>query len=341
MKIFVKIQNALVNQPKRLEKRNQTTLLNSKNLRFFIMILPILLSFFLVIFISNTLPVSAQTNSMQARTQQILQVEPSLLFVTLSPGKTYDYKLRVTNLTSQALPVTISFESFDEENESGGYIFSPKKSIMEDWVNLSSRELLFNPSETKEIPMTVTIPSTVKLGGYSTVIFLNPILPQTTTGSKINAKIGVLALANIGIVDPKSQPLTIEQFGFTKTFSDAKSIESVLRVANSSLYYRTAKAEITLKPLIGKKQIFQLEEKFIFPGKTRRWERTIEAANYGIYTVEAAVSTGAGNKIYAKDYIVILPWKIIAVTILGGAFFIFVVIKRKRFLPAIKALIRG
>jgi hypothetical protein len=271
---------------------------------------------------------------------EILQVEPSILHISLSPGKTYHYDISVTNLLNQALPVTVTVENFDEADEEGGFQFSQVENPLTSWTTLSQKDMILEPNQKRTIPVDIRIPSTVPVGGYSTIIFLNPILPQNANNpTKINAKVGILAVANVGVPDSPRDKLEIIDFSFDQLFSTTPSPAFVLRVKNNSLYHRVVRPTIIVKNVIGQKESFQFEDRFIFPGKVRRWEKVLNTKNmFGIFQATAHVSVGEGIQIEKSQYIIILPSTKVFLFVPFIIIALALLLLRKRVSKAFKAL---
>jgi len=287
-------------------------------------------------FTISTSSVIAQTKN----TTEILQVEPSILNITLSPGKTYHYDISVTNLLTQSLPLTLTVENFEEEDEEGGYQFTSTESLLSQWVRLSEKDMILSPNEKRTIPVDITIPKTVQIGGYSTIIFLNPILPQSTTNpTRVNAKIGVLAVANIGVPDSPKDKVEISNFSFDNFLHLESNPSFVLRVKNNSLYHRVVQPKIVLQNIFGYSEEVPFEERFIFPSKTRKWEKNLDLKNYnGLYSVTARVSVGDGIQIEKKTYIFIVTSGKIVVGIVLVLIVLLLFGVRKRLRKAFKEL---
>ena len=273
----------------------------------------------------------------------ILRVSPLIFNITLDPGKVYNYKIEVENLTSTPLPVKAYFENFTTTDEEGGYSFednTPNPLIS--WSSISKDELLI-PAKSKESEeLTVKIPSKVPFGGYYGVLFFEPLLSQNLSDSTvISAKIGTLLLANIGVSEKNSNGKILD-FS-TNSINQEESVPYLLRVQNNGLNHFSAKPILTIKPLFGKEQRIDLEEKFVFPGKVRRWEDSITLNDKwrGIYKATMSVSLGNGKQIVKQNYFLSFPISNSIIIVIIVSIFAFILTRRRRVKKALKILVKN
>jgi hypothetical protein len=278
--------------------------------------------------------------------QQTLRVSPVIINVTLSPGKTHTHEVTIENLSNAPVPLRASLSDFMTSGEEGGYIFEETKdNPLLDWIQLDENEFILNPKEKKTLRMKIVTPNSIQVGGYYGVLFFEPVAQADQSAiTKVNAKIGVLMLANIGIPDPNAKHAEILAFE-TEMLNSSGTVPFLLRVKNVSLNFFSAKPHLTVTPLISlgsEPKQFDLEEKTIFPGNIRRWTEntTVENLPPNIYKAQISVSSGNGQVVTAEKYIVVLPLVpagIIAATIL---FVLFLIVKRKRLGKTAKAIFR-
>ena len=245
----------------------------------------------------------------QTKPNDIIRVSPLIFNISLSPGKTYDYELNIENLTKFPLPLRASLENFTTTDEEGGYIFQiSKPNPLLSWIKIDQTDTIIDEKSEKTIHITVTIPQKVPLGGYYGVLFLEPLISQKASNNTlVSAKVGALFLANVGVSgkDTKAQILTFD----LPFFSEGQNIPFLLRVQNNGLNHFSAKPRVFLKPIIGKQGKIEIEEKFIFPGKARRWEENLRISNKwrGVYKATVRVSTGEGKYLEKSSYLISFP----------------------------------
>ena len=97
---------------------------------------------------------------------------------------------------------------------------------------------------------------------------------------------------------------------------------------------------MTINPLFGEARTFELPEKTILPGKTRRWEKRYEVGKlyHGLYTARLAVSLEKGDFFYSQTYFFGFPLtKSVGVTLIAGLI-LYGVLFRKRVARALRLL---
>lgn len=276
--------------------------------------------------------------------EQTLRVSPVIINVTLSPGKTYNHEVAIENLSSSPLPLRATLRDFMTGGEEGGYIFEETKANpLLSWIKLDESEFILNPKEKKTVQMTITTPKSIPVGGYYGVLFFEPVQQgDQSQATKVNTKVGVLMLANIGVQDPNAKKAEILAFSTDFIHTNGR-VPFLLRVKNIALNFFAAKPNLTITPLIGwnmQDKEFALEEKIIFPGNVRRWtmETTVQDLSPNIYKAQMAVSTGNGQIITNEKYFIVFPFVYALVTIVVITIAFLLICKRTRLRKAVQAL---
>ncbi len=230
---------------------------------------------------------------------QTLRISPALLKIELSPGKTTTQEFLVDNLTNNPLPVKINVEGFDSNDEDFGIKVAEKITTpLADWISLDTTDTIIPAKTQTKITATINVPTEVPLGGYYAVIFFDP-LPNPADlniqGNQINARLGAITLASIGVANSQNEAEIIT-FTSDKSFYNSDLPQLTLRAKNTGLNFFTAKPSLVIDPLIGKTTTIDWEEKTILPGKIRRWEKQINLPNnYSLFskiTVNLSLENG-------------------------------------------------
>lgn len=269
--------------------------------------------------------------------KQMIRVSPVILKVKLEPGTTQNYQIKVENLLDAPMPLKASAEGFDASDEEYGVtvLDQPQASPLMDWISLDEKDAILPARTSRDFNIKIAVPGKVPIGGYYAMIFFTPVFPNVPVSSKI----GVLALANIGVQEKNKAEIVT--FDFDKALFEKGPIQTTIRVKNTSLNYFTAKPSLTIKPLFGQELTFELEEKTILPGKIRRWQRAFDLGNLygGIYTAKLSVSLGNGDYIYSTARFLGFPVKKALATTLIVAMLLYVLRYRKRVIKALRELI--
>lgn len=287
---------------------------------------------------------STRTSFAQAKPydpSELLRLSPVIFTPTLNPGTRTEYTLTVENLTDQAYPATITFEGFDTTSELGGYNFNNAPSLLSQWIEIPEKEILLPPNSKREVPFYLDISSKVPLGGYYGVIFINPVLTQNPQNIALAPKVGALLLTNIGVPEDQKDKIAILDFD-PQFFSENGDTNYTLRIQNRSLFHFSAKPILHLYPLFGKEQKMFIEEKFIFPGKVRRWEETINLSGTpNIYKAVLSLSVGDGQQIHKTAYILVFPIRIVLLILAIAISIFFIIFHHKRVNKALSILLTG
>ncbi len=290
----------------------------------------------LILILPGLKPAQAQTGN------QMLRISPLIFNINLSPGATYNYKVTIENLTSAPLPVKAYFENFRTTDEEGGYIFENKTANpLINWSSVNPKDMILNPKEKKTVDLKIQIPGKVPFGGYYGILFFEPIVGnRTNQKTLVSAKVGALLLANVGtLTKPSAQILDFS----IPTLSESDNLPLLLRVQNNGLNHFSAKPILKIKPILGSEEKIFLEEKFVFPGKVRRWETSIDLNQKwrGIYKAELAISTGQGEQVYETKYFISLPISKSLLILLIISLTAFIILRRQRVMKALSILLKN
>ena len=234
----------------------------------------------------------------------------------------------------------VAVEGFDASDEEGGIRTSNQEvSPLANWIKLNTSDVIIPAKNTYDFEAEILVPKKVPIGGYFAMIFFSPVVPSKT----VAAKVGVVMLANIGVAFDQKNNGEIVKFSFDKKLYQQSPVSAIIRVKNTSLNYFTAKPFLSIKPLFGNSQIFELEEKTILPGKTRRWEKVYSLRNlyHGLYKADLAVSLEKGDFIYSQTYFFGFPLYSAAAAILTIGIIIYGLVFRKRVAKALRLLMKG
>jgi len=287
------------------------------------------------------LALAAPVGAQQIAAKQMLRVSPVILKITLSPGKKEFYKIKVDNLLDSPLPIRATVSGFDASDEEYGIKISDSSNIspLVNWIKIESPEAIIPAKQAWEFETEISIPDKVPIGGYYAVIFFSPVLLDKQVG----AKVGVVALANIGVGPQIKNQTEIVGFSFDKKLYQDSPVSTTIRIKNSSLNYFSIKPFLTIEPLFGQSKVFELEEKTILPGKVRRWQKSYDLGGlyHGIYKAQLAISLEKGDYIYSETYFFGFPLAKAVVVMLLAGFVIYSLLFRKRLFKALKLLIKG
>lgn len=297
---------------------------------------------FCVVFLHFALCILRLSPAFAQPPSQTLRISPVIITIPLSPGKTHKQEVTVENLSDQPMPLRAHFSDFEQSSEDGGYVLQETlTNPLLSWTTLDQTDLLIAPKEKKAITISIKTPRSVPVGGYFAMLFFEPVIPKTNTATLVQTRIGVLLLGSIGVPDAAAKKADILDFSFG-TLQETTQAPLLLRVRNTSLHHFTGKPIVTIEPLFGTPSKVILDDKFVFPGKVRRWEQTMAMpSSPNIYRVKLAFSTGEGKLTYAKTHLILFPYTKTLVLLLVVGMIVFLIVKRKRIKHAIQILKRG
>lgn len=277
----------------------------------------------------------------------ILRVSPVISTIELSPGSNTTVNVTVFNITKNPLPISVSIEPFGVGEDDGEILPGSKTPMpsLSEWITPQTPERIIDPQSSIVIPFAVDIPKTVPVGGYYAMAYITPMLPVSQSSVPVVIpKIGILFLGSIGVPLAQGDPqLEILDTGLSSFLYDTSPIDVSIRVKNMSLMHQSVKPRVEVSPIIGEKSRWDLPEHMIFPGKTRRFAGSLCTARkcLGLYKANIRVSAGGGKIVSKETYVVIFPWKITGIIVLGIMIVWFVLFRRKNILRALRVLIRG
>lgn len=273
--------------------------------------------------------------SIIASTPPSISLTPSLVRLLLIPGKEYITQFTVVNNSDKPLAMRVLFEPFMMDDETGTTQFNMNPGI-HTWSTINQSELLLAPKSQKTVLVTTNIPSQVELGGYASMLFFTIISPEknVTVQSQLGAFITADIALNEKIPRAKIQTLSPVPFQFVEPTS-----QLTFGVQNESLSHLNAQPIIQLSSWGVEKRGYQLEEKLIFPGRTRQWKTELTLTPWRpYYTVRTTVSLGGGLQVAGDIIVFPIPvWLLLAVS--SSIIIVVILIRRRKYIrKAFRAL---
>lgn len=103
-----------------------------------------------------------------------LEVEPTIMKITVPPGGTYSTKISLKNPTAKPMEVTRSLSDWKYSKPDGSKDFvAPGKGPFScaQWISTPLDKIKLQPGESREVPFTLSVPSRASGGYYSTIVF--------------------------------------------------------------------------------------------------------------------------------------------------------------------------
>lgn len=273
--------------------------------------------------------------ALYAATPPSISLTPSLVRLLLVPGKEYRTQFTVVNNSDKPLAMRVQFEPFMMDDETGTTQFNTSPGI-HTWSTIDQSELLLAPKSQKIVTVVTAIPAKVSLGGYASMLFFTIISPEknVTVQSQLGAFITADIALNERVTNAQIQTLTPLPFQFVEP-----STQLAFGVQNKSLSHLNTQPIIQLSSWGVAKKAVQLEEKLIFPGRTRQWKTDLSLYPWRpYYIVRTIISLGGGSQV-AQD-LIIFPIPVWLLLLVSSAIIICVILirRRKYIRKALKAL---
>lgn len=131
------------------------------------------------------------------------------LELTADPGETLQEVFKITNEERQSKTFYITFENFHAVDETGNPAFGGTPEDLATWISAPD-SLTMGPGETKDIPITIRIPTTADPGGHFAAIFVQTDPPKNKEVA-IASKLGTLVLLRVN--GDFAQAANILEFG--------------------------------------------------------------------------------------------------------------------------------
>lgn len=289
-----------------------------------------------IIYIAFTLIVFSlpATVHAQANTQNV-SLTPSRVHLPLIPGKLYRTHFTVVNNSNIALPLRVQFEPFTLDDETGSMQFNTKPGI-HTWSKINKQELLLAPHSQQSVTVTTSIPSSVPIGGYASMLFFSVVSPEKNVS--VQTQLGAFLTADIAlnerIVHAKLQITSPFPFQFVDINTPLS-----FGVQNDSLSHVSAKPIVQISSWNVKSRSTELEEKLIFPGHTRQWKTNLTFVPWRpYYVLNSVVALGGGAQIAKRMIVFPIPPLTLFIMCMIVSLVVILVRRRKNIRKALRAL---
>ena len=265
-----------------------------------------------------------------------LRISPVRQELILAQGQEEQYEIEITNVSGGPLTVVSVINDFESDGESGqpriltGANESSPFSLS-NFVTLPDQFAL-DSGESETVTIDVSVPQDIAPGGYFGVVRFASGPDDDAQNIVLSASVGSLLLVNVpgdvqeGMELNFIEPRTDGEGGrFFESSPDAIAV-SLENTGNSIL---KPFGKITVKNMFGS-EVFTYEfndddqiRANVLPKSSRVFEDSVSSlGRIGRYTIESTISygEGGGNIITASTTFWIVPWRILAVAIIGIGF---------------------
>jgi hypothetical protein len=276
---------------------------------------------------------------------QILSVNPAIIDTKIERGKEQNYQITIKNLLKEPLGISSALGTFQAQDEEE---INPNRhpNDLSKYSEISPKQIIIEPGKSQTFRLSVKTPKDLKEGGYYEAAFFTPFFSKVLSSNSptVLSRVGVIVLGTNGDMNYKDlqKKTDIKSFGFDRLIYDKSQIDTVFKVSNSYFTHFNAKPFITVSPIFGNTQRYEMQDKKILPGKIRSWNERLNLQNATFFNrATLAVSVGQGNYIYKSAYFFVLPVKPILFIILITLLALIFRLRRKQFSEALRIIQKG
>ena len=275
-------------------------------------------------------PVSAESG-------QALSISPPLIELKADPGQTVKATIKLTNISSGELLIKTQFNDFGAKNETGepNIIFDDAANTpysLRQWITTSAPFKIAS-KESKTIDFPIQVPKNAEPGGHYAVIRFTGGAPELEdSGVALSASIGSLVLLDVsGNIQEKAS--LSDFYAATPSFAKANffeqgPIEFVQRIQNEGNIHVKPTGTVDIYDMWGHKvKSLQVNgdlsdknnpPKSVLPQSIRRFdEKWDQGWLLGKYEAKLNLSYGDGKKLTSTLSFWVVPYKLVAVIIIG------------------------
>ncbi len=278
-----------------------------------------------------------------------IALTPLVFELTGEKGQTAGEYVRVMNPSyDETIVVRMQTEDIFPEGEEGRVrLQMPAEErdpfSLSAWVTFEPESFILEPREEKPIRFIVNIPEYAEPGGHYAAILASTELSDGPAGVGVGIVQRIASLVLLTVPGEMKEDLTIAGFETSKGYYDSGPIKFAVRFENRGTIHLRPQALITVTDIFGRQTAeIRLEAKNVIPGAVRRieteWpEKWLWA---GKYTAVLTGTYGSDDLDFPLQSITFwaFPWKAGLILLIILIFFI---LTRKRWLTALKILIKG
>ena len=280
----------------------------------------------LIVGISPALATAATTKSTSTNnvknTANSLQVSPVRSDVTIAQGKSGKVPVYITNLTDNTVVLKAIENDFIAGDEKGTPSiildenkYAPTHSLKRFMLPLPNVTLA--AGETKEVDVTIQVPSSAQPGGYFGALRFAPASIDGSQNVNLGSSVGSLILMTVPGTYVEKMTLTnfdIQQNGGTgSNFRTPDDLQLFIRFQNQGSVQEAPFGQIQVKK--GKTTVYTSKfntedpKQTILPDSARRWTVPLKGfGKFGKYTVSATFGYGVkGQSIDISKTVWIIP----------------------------------
>ena len=274
-------------------------------------------------------------------------LSPLTFELTGNPGDVIENYVKIGNPSSEhTISVKMTVEDIAPTGEAGHVIVEPAETetySLAGWTGCEPEEFILEPKQERKIKFTIRIPENAEPGGhYGTVVAGSTgVIGPGITGTAIVPRVGALVL--LTIPGEMKENLVVKDFSAPRNYFEYGPVPFAVRFENLGTVHSKASASITITDLRGKKVAeVPLSQKNVLPNSVRKFDASWDQKWLwgGKYIATLSGTYGLSNTPLESQVITFwaFPWKVILGLLV---FIILLILTRKRWMAAVRILIKG
>ena len=280
---------------------------------------------------------SAQTQRAIADAGQAFSISPPLISLSANPGQTVATTIKFTNISSGDLLIKTQYNDFGAKNETGepNILFDDNPNAtysLRQWIS-GPDPFILKSKETKVLNFSIAVPNNAEPGGHSAVLRFTGTAPELEgSGVSLSASLGSLVLLTVsGNIKAQASIASFYTTDnvFAKTnFFETGPVNFVTRIQNTGNIHIEPTGTITLTNMFGRvagsirvngdlSNSANLPRN-VLPASIRRFDTAYpQTWLFGRYEAKLNLSY-AGQNLVATTEFWVIPYKLIAIVLVGG-----------------------
>lgn len=263
-----------------------------------------------------------------ARAQQIVKfaaIPPRVEDLIADPGETVTRQIRVRNLGESEMAIQAKVLDFIVEDQEGTPVFLREETVLDNrwamslWINVSPTRFTIKPGETKELDLVVVVPEDGTPGGHYAAVAYEAVDSYDPAGGSGTQVVPTVAtLLYLKVRGDIAEDALVKRLDIPK-FSEFGPIPIESEIENLSDIHIRPVGTIRIYGLLNRlATTLKLDEKNIFPGKSKIYENTWSRKwLFGRYQANLEAFYGdQGQLLQAVAYFWVIPWKALLVVLL-------------------------
>lgn len=281
--------------------------------------------------------VTALPFSVSAQDSVVMSVSPTIFDMTANPGQTWRSTVRIINVNSFDLKVSVEVADFVPKGETGTPEFIPLKQndggegSLARWIT-AEPEVVIPAEQTVEVPFSISLPVDASPGGHFAALMIstkpsnsNPDETAVQTAQVISSLIFLRVTGDI------TESSSIRSFRTTSYFLGQPEATFELRIENKGNVHLQPRGEIRILNMWGQERgVIPVNQQNLFgnvlPHSVRKysftWTGEWSPTDIGRYTAVATLGYGLDQKqfMHADTAFWVIPWKFLLgmIAVVGG-----------------------